>query len=208
LKTTIRTFIGNTFDLSKPDPAFVHIGEIAIALSRINRFLGHTLEPYTVAEHCVRVSYLLADWGHGFEMQMRGLLHDAAEAFIGDITAPTKALIRQHTYALDVAEERIERAILEAVGLQHFRSDPPVALDKWEWIQSKIKRADLVMLATEQRDHMGMREGFAVEPLPRKLAPPLDAQQAEQRFGERYAELREQIQRSRRQDAVIERGEI
>jgi 5'-deoxynucleotidase YfbR-like HD superfamily hydrolase len=143
---------GRTLDFDNIDPTQIRIDDIAHSLSRINRYLGHTRVSYSVAEHCVRVSWLLEEWGHDREIQLRGLLHDAAEAYVGDTTAPVKRWIRRQTYALDVLEERIERAILTRFGLAHMRSDPPLPMADVERLHAIVKRADLVMLATEYRD--------------------------------------------------------
>jgi len=187
---TMRPVSGRRFRLDAPDPADVSIEEIALSLSRINRFLGNTRAPYTVAEHCVRVSRLLEQHSAEHEMPLRGLLHDAAEAYTGDITAPMKAIIRKQTYALDVAEERIERAILTAFGLRHMRSDPPLPLSECERIASVIKWADLTLLATEQRDHQDVAiETLTATALPKRLPYPLTAEAAERAYLERFEEL-------------------
>ena len=148
----IQSASGRVIDFDDIDPTQIRTVDIAHSLSRINRYLGHTRTPYTVAEHCVRVSWLIEEWGHDRQMQLRGLLHDAAEAYVGDTTAPVKRWIRRQTYALDVLEERIERAILTRFGIAHMRSNPPLPMAEVERMHAIVKRADLVMLATEYRD--------------------------------------------------------
>ncbi len=49
--------------------------------------------------------------------RLAGLLHDAHEAYIGDISRPLKAAIKEHTLALDVIEKRIQSVIHEAFDL-------------------------------------------------------------------------------------------
>lgn len=66
---------------------------IAAALSKICRFGGHTTEFYSVAEHCVRISeWLEAEYGDR-DLALRGLLHDGAEAYVGDMVRPLKYAI-------------------------------------------------------------------------------------------------------------------
>lgn len=61
----------------------IHIEDIAHALSLINRFGGHTLFPISVAQHSTFVSLLCEKFGPIVAMQ--GLLHDASEAYLGDV---------------------------------------------------------------------------------------------------------------------------
>ena len=60
---------------------------IAKALSHINRFNGHVGQ-YSVAQHCVLVALELPK-----DLRLSGLLHDAPEAYIGDVTSPLKKLL-------------------------------------------------------------------------------------------------------------------
>ena len=73
---------GERHEIGKP---FIpDIQAIAFALSNINRFTGH-VGGYSVAQHCCLVSDHLPD-----NLRLSGLLHDAPEAYIGDISAPLK----------------------------------------------------------------------------------------------------------------------
>jgi hypothetical protein len=75
----------------KPDDIFVP--DIAWALSRICRFGGHSPCHDSVAQHSVIVSQILEDKevGPGVgALPLLGLLHDAAEAYVGDVIGPLK----------------------------------------------------------------------------------------------------------------------
>ena len=66
----------------------VCIEDIAHVLAMTPRFGGATHRPYSVAEHSMAVCERVAHAGPRAALQ--GLLHDAAEAYIGDIRAPIK----------------------------------------------------------------------------------------------------------------------
>lgn len=84
----IETYSGRLLRVDSIGPSDLCIFDIAHALARLCRFNGHiTAEHYSVAEHCVLVSHLIETP----EYQLAGLLHDAAEAYIGDIPSPLKA---------------------------------------------------------------------------------------------------------------------
>ncbi|HAM57110.1 MAG TPA: phosphohydrolase [Candidatus Rokubacteria bacterium] len=107
----IVTYTGRRFPYGGeiPDSA-ISLTDIALALSRICRFGGHIESLYTVAQHSVLVSR----WCNP-KHALDGLLHDAAEAYVGDLVAPLK-----HTDAaagLRELEVRIHAAIARKFGV-------------------------------------------------------------------------------------------
>lgn len=198
----MQTRSGACLDIAHPDASKINIEEMAYSLAGILRYLNHTQHPYSVAEHCVRVSYLVEEWTKDRAMSLRGLLHDGPEYILGDITAPVKKFIRAHTYALDVIEDRWLYAILDSVGLPHLRSNPPMPLAEWEGAQAVIKRADLVMLATEKRDMMAPCErdwGLTHPARDKRLPPPLATDRAERAFLERFEFLTDAIAKDKQE---------
>lgn len=173
---TIRTNAGRSFNLLQPHTTPFGIEEIAHALSHLCRFTGHTHELYTVAQHSVLVSYVVPD-----EFALHGLMHDAAEAFLGDVSSPLKALVRPYK---DI-ERTVQHAIEARFGL------PPLT---WTSAASQaVKHADRVLLVTEQRDLMPPGDGRErdwpdVEPLPWKIEP-LQPFMARALFLRRYRQL-------------------
>ena len=76
----LQTYTGIQFWPLDPRPEEIDIQDIAHALSLLCRFNGHCQRFYSVAEHSVHVSTILAP-----EFGLWGLLHDAAEAYLSDI---------------------------------------------------------------------------------------------------------------------------
>jgi hypothetical protein len=84
----ILTYTGKRFSLADPHPEQVDINDIAHALSLVNRWGGHTRMPYSVAAHSVMVADLVAKIAP--DLALAALLHDAPEAYLGDVCRPLK----------------------------------------------------------------------------------------------------------------------
>ena len=130
---TVETFTGGQFDVFDPAPESVRLGDIAAGLAHTCRFGGHCSRFYSVAEHSLHVSQELSS--DRPRLQLVGLLHDAAEAYIGDIPRPLKA-------ELD-GIETVEHEILDAVW-RAFDVSPPTD-DEW----ATVMEADDRLLAYE-----------------------------------------------------------
>lgn len=78
----IRTISGTKFFPLDPDPKDIHLSDIAHSLSMVCRWAGHIPAFYSVGLHSLYVSYA----GPG----LAGLLHDASEAYLGDMAKPIK----------------------------------------------------------------------------------------------------------------------
>lgn len=118
------------FDLFRPSGP-VNLEQVANALGNINRFGGNTIRPYSVAEHSIRVAALVPR-----SMQLQALLHDAAEAFMGDIIAPVKRQINE----LNQIEHGLNVWLRGELGVDLVNLPPDVHV------------ADLIMCETELRD--------------------------------------------------------
>lgn len=96
-------------------PEEIYIEDIAHALSNICRFGGHTSKFYSVAQHSLAAS--LAAYAQGFNAstQLACLLHDAAEAYLGDVIRPIKRHPSMETFC--AAERVVMRAVWERFGL-------------------------------------------------------------------------------------------
>ncbi|RYF85792.1 MAG: hypothetical protein EOO03_12755, partial [Chitinophagaceae bacterium] len=87
-KGTFNTASGLAIDLNNIHSRDININDIATALSRIPRFGGHTCAFYSVAQHSVLVAALAPDY-----LKKEALLHDAAEAYLGDVIKPLKHIL-------------------------------------------------------------------------------------------------------------------
>ena len=145
----ITTYTGKKFHFRKPAVEEIDIIDIAHHLSLLCRFTGAVREFYSVAEHSVRVSLLVPK-----ELRLSALLHDAAEAYINDISRPVK-----YTHKL----EETEKIITEAINFKFcINSYAP-----------EIKEADNILIATEARDLMPTMDNWheLPEPLEDKIVP-------------------------------------
>jgi len=128
-----QTYTGVMFWPLDPRPEEIELEDIAHSLSMQCRFNGHMKSFYSVAQHSVEVSRIVPA-----EHALWGLLHDAAEAYIGDMVRPLKL----HMPTFRAIEDQIMIAICDRFGLP--RAEPP-----------EVKIADNVLLMTERRDFLG-----------------------------------------------------
>lgn len=129
---TILLHSGAYFDLLDPHGSDFTIGDIAHGLSLTCRFAGQCSRFYSVAEHSWHATYLVPR-----PYRLAALMHDAAEAFLGDVTRPLKSLLP----AYKAIERRVEDAIVDRFGVCDMH-------------EPEIKRADLMLLAAEQAEFM------------------------------------------------------
>lgn len=107
-KAIIATRYGRSIDILNPDVSDIHIEDIALSLSREGRYSNFTQDKYTVAQHSVLVGSMLDP-----TREIYGLLHDATEAYIRDVSAPVK----RHLPDYQSIESNLSNAIFRAFGL-------------------------------------------------------------------------------------------
>lgn len=169
--TWLLTHSGQHFDLVDPQPDMINIVDITKGLARESRFAGQTRYYYTVAQHCVLASQIVAP---GFEFE--ALLHDASEAYLKDIPRPLKQLLPDYRRI----EARVEAAIRARFGLPAEQSP-------------EVVEADRIMLATERRDLMPADKTdwpvlAGVSPIEKRIIA-INSNRAESLFMERLLEV-------------------
>lgn len=100
-------------DLLNPCPADIDLGDIARGLSNLCRYTGLCETFYSVAEHSVHAADLARRDRQPVEVQRAVLMHDAAEAYLGDVSRPLKKLLPDYAHL----ERRMGEAIAERFGL-------------------------------------------------------------------------------------------
>jgi uncharacterized protein len=149
---TIPRATGGYFDLANPRPEDVRIEDIAIGLSNLCRYTGQIPDDrfYSVAEHSVHcVEFCKRKFP---EIASRNvlkavLLHDAAEAYCGDVSKPLKNLLLEYTDGYTKIEQKICHAIWQAL-------DIPSGADEI------IKYCDRTLLFTEKEQIFGRRDAW------------------------------------------------
>lgn len=173
----ILTYTGKKFYPLDPRPEDVDVVDIAHALSNLCRFTGHLREFYSVATHSTYVAQLSYDGQD--DTPLYGLLHDASEAYISDVSRPVKYHPGFSAY-LDF-EKKLQSVIYKSFGLSDL-------------MPTAVKEADSRMLVTEMRD-LGMPGQFGSVEMP--WAPysfnvvSQSPKEAEEEFLELYYKLTE-----------------
>lgn len=127
---------GNFLDFKNIRPADFTLSDIAFGLARTFRWNGQTQVPISVLDHSLATAYIMRQL-LSLQKWESALLHDAAEAFMGDIAYPLKSLLPDYQYFesrfLDVVDSKY------AVETRH----------------PKVKVADRLSLLWEARDMTG-----------------------------------------------------
>lgn len=139
------TASGARINLMAPEPSMFNADDIARHTGNLCRFTGATSMFYSVAQHQVLVAQLIKGeldkrgedkWSADYWNQIiAGLLHDAAEAYVNDLSSPLKRAIKGKYKWI---ESGIARCIFK-----RFNCD-------WDFMNAEVKTADNVALAVER----------------------------------------------------------
>lgn len=150
----MQTYTGKRFWPLDPSPEDIDPLDIAHALSLVCRYGGHVRRFYSVAEHCVLMSYAVAP-----EHALWALLHDAAEAYIGDMVRPLKRFMPEFRDA----EDGILLCIALRFGLPWDVKNPHRMPDEVRDADNRIIRTERAAVLNRTDEHWPTDD---LEPLP------------------------------------------
>lgn len=152
MDSVLMTYSGARVDLSDPQPETLRLVDIAHHLSLLCRFGGALREFYSVAQHSLLVLWIVR------ELEKRGaslptglislrpsvsredlcwaVLHDAGEAYVGDMVSPVRRMLRGAHHDI---EARITRPLM-------------LSFDLGTEMPEIVRVADEIALAAEARD--------------------------------------------------------
>lgn len=167
----MQTFTGLSFYILDPRVDDIDPVDIAHALGMLCRYGGHTSVFYSVAEHCVLMSYAVAP-----EHALSALLHDATEAYVSDMIRPLKQVMPEYRKV----EDRLALVICDRFGIGRV-------------CPAEVKEADLRILQDERavlmsRSHQPWASLEGVAPLGVRVEGWSPAQ-AKARYLRRLSEL-------------------
>jgi DNA-directed RNA polymerase subunit H (RpoH/RPB5) len=105
----IKSYQRVKIDLKNPTRSMINLIDIATGLGNICRFGGQIKPFYSVAQHSCVVMALAPEW-----LRKEALLHDASEAYLGDVIKPLKHMLGE-VYKL--LESHLEAVIFKKYGL-------------------------------------------------------------------------------------------
>jgi len=187
----MQTFTGRPFRFDAPLNLEIEIKDIARPLSRVCRFAGHTNSFLSVAEHSMAVHWLIHKYNpDNCLLQMHALMHDAHEAFFGDIISPLKRFLAEEYYIdINEMEASAQVNILAAFGIQLLDSIHDAdAIAQADLACTKCER-DLYMASPLQWD---LDHVTYPDDLP-KVYPRLSSNEAFGLFMDTFNELKDKL---------------
>ena len=149
-KLLIHTHSGKRIDVDTPQMEQIDIRDIAHALANICRYNGHCRYHYSVAQHSIYVSLLVPQ-----KEKLWALLHDAAEAYLGDVIAPLK--VRTDHLGYRELERQWEVVIFRRFGLLGLRSPYLGHTPAIGEADDAVSLTETEQLSSWQLEHMGAK---------------------------------------------------
>lgn len=151
----IKTWSGRKVYLGDPRPSDFSIDDIAHHLAGINRYTGGSR--YTVAQHCVVASRMAQLHYPETYLPARMLIHDADEAFIGDVNSPLKSLLPDYRHIEGCMQLAMEKFFdLDFIGCELVRE-----VDYRMWLTERVVLFD-GRHGPQSEDYKGSLEPFPI----------------------------------------------
>jgi len=128
MSAIIVTNSGRYVDLANPQPDMICIEDIAHHLSYINRFTGAANRGYSVASHSLYVANLVEP-----KYQLQALLHDATEAYLGDVSSPLKSILPGYR----LLERQMHAAIAAKFGIEPILPEEVHHADRQAYVRER-----------------------------------------------------------------------
>lgn len=145
---TIETVSGMLVDPTNPDKDTLLIKDAAWAISRINRYAGHTITkiPYNVAQHCCFVADMIYEETQSPIISLFGLLHDIGESFTGDIPSPIKKIPELRAVIVPIEDRLLNMMYEKYIGRIPIKEENDI-----------VKKFDYRALLIEAHNFMNSR---------------------------------------------------
>lgn len=183
LEPWMETLSGHQYEYANPDPAAIRIEDIARSLTYLCRYNGHCTRFYSVAEHCIHMANVAPP-----DLKFLALLHDAHEAYCGDIPSPMKAAMNNFSpgggWSIFSEVERLAKNATEiALHIDHLWSPERRATVKA--LDTQICGDERMAIKAESCHDWGLPAPLGIADDIRNF-PWMDFRQTEQTFLEIY----------------------
>jgi hypothetical protein len=138
----MRTRSKGRFYPADPRPEDIEILDLASGIARECRYGGQMPGWFSVAEHSLLVASVLPP-----HLKLQGLMHDAPEGLIRDMTRPNKALLADY----QALEDSVWRAVATKFGLP-YELDPLVKV-----ADDAVLLAERMQLFPDDRDDWSIK---------------------------------------------------
>ncbi len=185
-----QSFSGERYWIMDPLPEEVHLEDIMVGLANAARYRGQTLYFYSVLTHCVLVSKaveaLALERGWSKEAAtaaaFEGLLHDAPEAYLGDVARPLKRMRAMKEYC------RVEALWEEAIFTQLNVKSTPESKKLVHEVDHRIVLDEIYAFMRDPEMWPDSGRYLDMEPLGVEVKE-ITREQSIKDFSERYIEL-------------------
>jgi uncharacterized protein len=163
----ITTYTGKKFNFLNPTEEMIDIHDIAKGLAYKAHFAGQIPKYFSIAQHSLMV-YNRIGHDESYMLKLAALLHDASEAYTGDMVKPLKNLLPD----FKEIENKIMRVILNKFGLDmgwitHVKPFDLI-IQQQEYDQFYRHKMTFQCLSPDEAAHMFLQAFDYVKPLPRR----------------------------------------